>query len=170
MDTPTKTQVSPTDTWDKKEEHEIMKDWGPIHLVSIYDGRDFWCLISDLCGENPDLIVNKEQFIEAYRKDTLYGFEVEETESMYSRKAYNDPIFCKGTCKEDGYLLPCLSIKERNTIQLFWVDKRVKRLGIQRELLRLLLNHEDIEFPPLPPPNPKKKGLWKKMKKWLSKW
>jgi len=157
-------------------------DWGEIFLVSIDNGKDFWCLMEELIEEEKDKdnVTNKELFADAFRKGTMFSFEVSETESMIMRKAYNDSIFCKGTF----YLLPAICIKDGDVIIILWVHKRIKKKELQKKMMKLLLEKDSFKdspreieiYPYIEDIYPqktlifqntpqKKEGFWEKMRK-----
>ena len=108
-------------------------DWGTIHLLQIVDGNDFCCILEEM---NDGTVIHKHRFAEAYRDGNLFGLYVEETDDMFSREAYNDPIFCQNS----SYLLPCTAIKRNGFIQSVWSHERVKGYRFEKHLIRMLLH------------------------------
>jgi hypothetical protein len=134
-------------------------DWAGIVMFPIYDGKDFFTLITEIEADSYE-IQNKDILANAFRDGILYGFEVEESDSMFERKAYDDDIFCKNS----HYLLPIICVKQKGIIILLWVHHRVKKLKIQKEIMTIILqDDQNIEsFPP-----PKKRGFWKRLKRFF---
>jgi hypothetical protein len=126
---------------------EIWKkeDWGNILLKKIDNGKDFWCLIDELIEDetNNNTVTSKDIFADAFLHGIMYSFRVEETESMFYRKAHKDSLFCKGT----RYLLPAVCVKDRDAIIIFWVHRRIKKMGFQRIMMDLLLKQRLNELP-----------------------
>jgi hypothetical protein len=109
-------------------------DWGPLELVSISDGDDFWALLHELVDDASTFLQTRSSIAEAYKAGTLYSLRMNETDSMYKRGARTDEVFAKGTC----YLLPCFCIAESDKAVIIWTHTRARRMGFAKQLVELL--------------------------------
>jgi len=121
-----------------------MNDWGKIKLIQIESGEDFWHLFDELTDDESKFIYNRTKIIEAYKNKNLYGLRVDETDSMYKRRARYDKIFVEGSF----YLLPCFCIKNNNNAIIIWTHKRARRNGFAKKLVNLL--NIEYAYQPLP--------------------
>jgi len=121
----------------------IKDDWASVDLQLIDNGNDFWSLYDSI---DDDFYDYREQFLNAYYYNTLYGLRVSSTEEMKQRMAYNDDIFCKGS----NYLLPIFASvvneEKYNICALVWTHKRARGHGFGAYLLSSL-NITKVERP-----------------------
>lgn len=94
----------------------------------------------DVEGAGTATSFNREAMVDAFRKKQLYGLRVLETDAMYARRAFADPIFRVRQHVGAFYLLPCCCIHESGTSLnsiMMWVD----RFAVQYQLERAMTNH-----------------------------
>jgi len=117
----------------------MQSDYGKFVLRPIESGSDFWCLIEALKNDNSSFINNINTIVERYKEGNLFGLSVTETDSMYTRGARADGVFCR-TMHNDlsWYLLPCFCIRIKHTAEICWVHSKIRRLGVGKALVSLL--------------------------------
>jgi len=121
-----------------------MNDWGKVQLEQIECGNDFWYLFIELIDDKSRFLHNKSTIVEAYKNKNLYGLRVEESVSMYDRRARSDEIFCENSF----YLLPCFCIKENDNAIIIWTHTRARRNGFAKKLVELLnIKYADNPLP-----------------------
>jgi hypothetical protein len=120
-------------------------DYGDFAVKRITNGMDFWHLIDALMDDKSGFINNREVLVEAYRNSNLYGLVIEETEDMFERQAWMDPIFCPGS----WYLLPCLCVASGKTAKIIWTHSTVRRHGMANKFI----NHLNLKRAESPLPN-----------------
>ena len=112
-------------------------DWGPIKLIAIETGSDFWTLLDEVADDSNEykgFYHNKRTIVEAYKRGDMYGLQVAETPSMLRRGASQDHIFCSNSfC-----LLPCFCIRNGETAVIIWTHPRARRMGFARKLVQEL--------------------------------
>jgi len=134
-----------------------IEDWGGISLVKI-DREDFWCLIDELIDDRSGFLCNRTTILNAYTAGNLYGLRVVENESMRTRRASRDNIFCNDIFNDTKtcYLLPCFCIRESDTAIIIWTHTRARNMGFATQLVKLL----DIKYADTP--LPESMGFWQK--------
>jgi GNAT superfamily N-acetyltransferase len=134
-----------------------MPDWGPITLVRIESGDDFWSIMDELKNDKSGFLCNRDIIVGAYRDRTLFGLRVAETESMSKRNANLDNMFAK---QKDGfpsvYLLPCFCISECNRAIILWVHARARLRGFGKKLV------EELKISIVDNRLPASMGFWEK--------
>lgn len=112
-------------------------DYGEIYVNEIKNGLYFWILFDELISdEGRGIGIPRTHMVQSYRSGNLFGLFVHETDSMFQRRAQNDPLFCREAGY--GYLLPCFCIKNGSTAEILWVHSRARRCGIGKKLVELL--------------------------------
>jgi GNAT superfamily N-acetyltransferase len=121
----------------------LPSDFGPLRLVRVKSGSDFFSFIAELENGKSGFLHNKAIIADALANGTLYGLAVTESESMFAdrqlRKRQNAPYrryFCARTAT--SYLLPCFCVRKKATAIILWVHPRVRRMGLGRALVEKL--------------------------------
>ncbi|KAG5188708.1 hypothetical protein JKP88DRAFT_206573 [Tribonema minus] len=113
--------------------HQRMDDWGPLALVKVKSGADFWGLFEELCDDKSGFVHNRNFIAQAYRDGHLYCLRVVETDSMFERGPQRDSLFV--TAPGTLCLLPCFCIAEDKSASIIWVHTRARRKGFARSLI-----------------------------------
>lgn len=118
-----------------------MTDYGNIELININETDDFWSLYDELVADKSCFIHNRNTLLEAFKEDRLYGLRIEETDSMFKRRARQDDVFCKNASL---YLLPCLCIvnNEHTKIIIIWTHTRARRRGFAKKMVEMITKQE----------------------------
>ena len=126
-------------------------DWGEVRVVPIEDGREFWYLWDALCGDASGGASGdasggasafrywREEIVEAFRGGRMHGLRVAETDAMYARRAFADPIFNFTNRRAPMYLLPCFCTvdqAEPRRATMLWVHGGARRLGLSARFVR----------------------------------
>lgn len=117
-------------------------DYGKIKLINIDTVWDFWTLHDEMVfsGDNTHPMKhNRECYLDAFRKGTLFGLQIQETDSMFRRGARGDDVFAKNKHGHPSfYLLPCLIIVEDDgCVCWIWVHPRIRKMGYGKALVEL---------------------------------
>lgn len=117
-----------------------MSDYGNTELHQIESVENFWALYDELVDDNSGFINNRTTLLEAFKNGNLWGLTIEETDSMFKRHAWEDPIFVKNNITNTLYLLPCLCLlnNEGNKILIIWTHSRARRHGYAKKLVEYL--------------------------------
>lgn len=69
---------------------------------------------------------NRKYITDCFLRGELYGMKLQENDQMRNTKAFNDPIFCKGSM----YILPCFCVivKTPDSFQteVMWISNRIR--------------------------------------------
>lgn len=123
----------------------IHNDYGDYKVKRIIDGSEFWQLMDALVDDKSGFLHNRDVIVNAFRNSKLYGLVVDETEEMFERRAWHDPIFCPGS----WYLLPCFCVVSGRTANIIWTHSRARNNG----MAKTLINELDIQCAENPLPD-----------------
>ena len=112
-------------------------DWGGIKLKQIKNECDFWSLYDEMLDDKSRFLYMRDSIMKNIKRGNLYGLQVDETLSMISRNAQNDPIFCKVN-NSSKYLLPCFCVAKDNEAIILWTHTKARRNGFGKTLVELL--------------------------------
>ena len=113
-----------------------MDCWGELKLVQITYGGDFWSLMDEI--KDDKFYCNRNNILESYKNNNLYGLRVDETEEIYNKGVGTDEIFCDISSGATLYLLPCFCIKDNDTAKILWTHPRARNNGFATKLVHLL--------------------------------
>ena len=117
-----------------------MSDYGTTELHQIESVENFWALFDEIINDNSGFQYNRSTLLEAFKNGNLWGLTIEETDSMFKRHAWEDPIFIKNNITNTLYLIPCLCVlnNEGNKILIIWTHSRARRCGYAKTLVEYL--------------------------------
>jgi hypothetical protein len=102
----------------------------------------YWYILDLLQQEGDGFLHNKVWIMDALVRGNVYGLKVTETDAMFERRAWKDPIFNlldrpKGMYRP-MYMLPCFCIMEKDACTIMWVHSSARGKGIGRAMVQLL--------------------------------
>lgn len=108
------------------------EDYGDIEVTRFDSGDEFWFLFEYMLDAQCSFVHNRHILADAFRKDQLYGLQVQENNAMYERGARMDPAFIPNS----WYMLKCFCVVDGTTCDIIWVDPSLRRLGLGTKLIR----------------------------------
>lgn len=132
----------------------LPNEWGELKLMQITDGTDVWLIMEELFNDMSGFLCNKGFILDAFRKGTLFGLRVCETDEMYHSKTRYLPFMARPNNCGDAhtmYMLPCFCIVQDTnpeTVDIIWTHSRARRLGFATKMIELLgIKRADTPLP-----------------------